>query len=160
MKRLLATSLIAALATPALGGELFSGTHTYRPDYEQWTPVPAAGWWTTVMVGDYEPISGPIPAGRVECRGSGYWNKSTRDANGVCVFGEQPDTWMLRYSSVETDRATQTAAGYLPIGEWTALQGTGIYSGITGSGTYLAEQGVAEGGKYRTRWEGEVTIPK
>ncbi|QIE57366.1 hypothetical protein G5B40_19120 [Pikeienuella piscinae] len=151
--------LFALAAGPVSAGELFSGTHTYRPDYEQWNPVPAAGWWTATMVGEYEAVSGPIPAGRIECRGGGYWNKSIREANGVCVFGEASDTWMLRYRATEIDRASRTTAGYMPIGEWTVLAGTGRYNGMTGSGTYLAEGAVAEGGKYRTRWEGEVTIP-
>ena len=160
MKRVLLIALMATTMTPVAAGELFSGTHTYRPNTELWSPVPAAGWWTSTMVGAYESMSGPIPAGRIECRGSGHWNKSVREANGVCVFGEGSDTWMLRYQATDTDRASRTAAGYIPVGEWTVVDGNGIYSGMTGSGTYLAEQSVAEGGKHQTRWEGEVTILK
>ena len=160
MKTATLAVVIVASAFPVSAGELFSGTHTYRPDTELWNPVPAAGWWTSTMVGEYEPMSGPIPAGRIECRGGGFWNKSVREANGVCVFGEQPDVWMLRYRATETDRANRTNAGYMPVGEWTVVGGTGRYSGMTGSGTYLAEGAVAEGEKYRTRWEGEVTIPE
>ena len=160
MKTALLAAVITVVALPASAGELFSGTHTYRPDTEMWNPVPAAGWWTSTMVGEYEPMSGPIPAGRIECRGGGFWNKSVREANGVCVFGEEPDVWMLRYHATETDRASRTNAGYMPVGEWTVVGGTGRYSGMTGSGTYLAEGAVADGEKYRTRWEGEVTIPE
>lgn len=40
------------------------------------------------------------------------------------------------------------------------VDGTGRYADMTGSGTYLAEGAVADGGQYRTRWEGGVTIPK
>ena len=160
MKTVTLAAVFAVTAFPVFAAELFAGTHTYRPDTKLWDPVPAAGWWTSTMVGEYEPMSGPIPAGRIECRGGGFWNKSTREASGVCVFGEKPDVWMLRYHAAETDRASRTAAGYIPIGEWTAVGGTGRFSGITGSGTYLAEGAVAENGKHRTRWEGEVTIPE
>jgi hypothetical protein len=77
------------------------------------------------------------------------------------VFGELPDSWMLRYRMTQTNVAGQTAEKFRRIGEWTAVDGTGRYSGITGSGTYMAEEyPVAEGGKWRTQWEGEVTIPE
>lgn len=160
MKALFLAALVAVSTAPPSAADLFSGTHTYRPDYEMWAPIPAAGWVTSTMVGEYEPASGPIPASRIECRGAVYWNNSTREANGVCVFGEEPDIWMLRYRAIETNRASRTAAGYMPIGEWTVVRGGGRYRGITGSGTYLAESGVGEAGEYRTRWEGEVTIPE
>lgn len=160
MKPIVLAVLIAATSAPSFSGEFFSGTHTYRPDSEIWNPVPAAGWWTSTMVGEYEPMSGPIPAGRIECRGGGFWNKSIREANGVCVFGTPPDVWMLRYHATETNRAKRTAAGYIPVGEWTVVGGTGRYGGMTGSGTYLAEGAVAESGKYRTRWEGDLTLPE
>ena len=89
-----------------------------------------------------------------------FWNKSIRESNGVCVFGEAPDTWMLRYQATETNRAKRTTPqGYIPIGKWTVVEGPGRYAGITGAGTYLAEGAVGEGGKYRTRWEGSVNIP-
>ena len=161
MKSALLAVLFAALALPASAEALFSGTHTYRPDYDLWLPVPAAGWVTSVMVGEYEPRSGPIPAGRIECRGGVFWNKSIRESNGVCVFGEKPDTWMLRYQATETNRAKRTTPqGYIPVGKWTAVEGTGRYAGITGSGTYLAEGPVGDDGKYRTRWEGAITLPE
>lgn len=160
MKRLLVAALIVAAAAPATAGEMFSGTHTYRPEIQDWSPVPAAGYRSVVMVGDYTPDSGPIPAGRIECRGNNFWNKSVTEADGVCVFGEGADVWMLRYRMTSTDRASQTAEAHRRIGEWTVVGGTGRYSGITGSGTYLAEGAVAADQKYLTRWEGEVTIPK
>ena len=160
MNRLLFAVLIATTATPASSGELLSGTHPYRPDYEMWTPVPATTWVTVTMVGEYEPMSGSIPKGRVECRGANFRNKSNREAGGVCVFGEAPDVWMLRYRQINTNRASRSNEGYKPIGEWTVVGGTGRYSGMTGSGTYLAEGIVTEDQKQRTRWEGEITIPK
>ena len=147
MKRMLIAALIAASGAPVCAGELFSGTHTYRPDSETWTPVPAAGWRTVTMVGEYVPTTGPIPAGRIECRGTNYWNQSTSEADGVCVFGELPDSWMLRYRMTQTNRASQSAEQFRRIGEWTVVGGNGRYSGMTGSGTYMAEGAVAEGGK-------------
>ncbi len=161
MKSALLAVLFAAVALPAAAEELFSGTHTYRPDYEMWSPVPAAGWVTSTMVGEYEALSGPIPAGRIECRGGVFWNKSIRESNGVCLFGQAPDTWMLRYQATETNRAKRTTPqGYIPVGKWTAVEGTGRYAGITGAGTYLAEGAVTDNGKSRTRWEGTISIPR
>lgn len=160
MKPILAAAIVLAIAGPADAGEMFSGTHTYRAEAETWMPVPASGWRTVTMTGDYEPMTGPIEAGRIECRGTNYWHKSTVEADGVCVFGKSPDTWMLRYRMIRTDRATTRAEQHQRIGEWTVVDGTGRFSGMTGFGTYLAEGNVADGGKYRTRWEGEVTIPE
>lgn len=105
MKALFCAALIAASTAPPSAAELFSGTHTYRPDHEIWTPVPAAGWITASMAEEYDPTSGSIPAGGIECRGANHRNKATREASGVCVFGEKPDIWMLRYRAIETDRA-------------------------------------------------------
>ena len=160
MKQVIAAAIAAAFIAPAGAGERFSGTHTYRAKSETWIPVPASGWRTVTMVGDYEPMAGPVEAGRIECRGTNYWHKSTVEADGVCVFGDGPDTWMLRYRMTRTDRATTRAEQHQREGEWTVVDGTGRFSGMTGSGTYLAEGTVAEGGMYRTRWEGEVSIPE
>lgn len=160
MKPLLAAAVVFASLGTAGAGEMFSGTHTYRAESETWMPVPASGWRTVTMVGEYEPMTGPIGAGRIECRGTNYWHKSTVEADGVCVFGEGPNTWMLRYRMTRTDRATTRAEQHQREGEWTVVDGTGRFSGMTGSGTYLAEGAVAEGNLYRTRWEGEVTIPE
>ena len=159
MKLTILVALTAIMGAPALAQEQFSGTHTYRFDQETWSPVPDAGWRTVTMVGDYVPISGPIPAGRIECRGTNYWNGSVRDADGVCVFGEGRDVWMLRYRMTRNDVASQTAESFRRIGEWTVVGGTGRYSGMTGEGFYWAEEGgVADGGRWRTRRGGEVTI--
>lgn len=161
MKLTSLAALIAVMAAPAFAAEEFSGTHMYRFDQETWSPLPYAGWRTVTMVGDYVPVSGPIPAGRIECRGTNYWSGSVREADGVCVFGEGPDTWMLRYRMTRTDALSQAAEQFRRTGEWTAVGGTGRWRGITGSGFYWAEEGgVAEGGRWRTHWGGEVTIPR
>lgn len=160
MRPLIAAALVLATVGSAGAGEKFAGTHTYRADADTWMPVPASGWRTVTMVGDYEPMAGPIEAGRIECRGTNYWNKSKVEADGVCVFGELPDQWMLRYRMGKLDRSAKTASPHMRVGEWEVVDGTGKFSGMTGSGTYLAEGAVADSHKYRTRWEGEVTIPE
>jgi len=153
--------LIAVIAAPAIAGERFSGSHTYRADSETWSPVPAAGWRTVTMVGEYTPISGRIPSGKIECRGTNFWNRSIREADGVCVFGELPDNWMLRYRMPQMNLGAPTMEPYQRTGNWTVVGGNGRYNGITGSGTYRAKANPdAEGGKWRTMWEGEITIPK
>lgn len=77
------------------------------------------------------------------------------------MFGEGRDTWMLRYRMTRTDVSSQTIDRFRRAGEWTVVAGTGRYSGMTGSGTYMAEEGyVAEGGRWRTRWAEEATIPR
>lgn len=151
---------ILLLAAPAKAGDLFSGTHTYLPVADTWSPIPASGYRTLVMSGVYEPISGPIPAGPIECRGTNFWNRSIAEAQGVCVFGAGADQWMLRYRMTNTDQSAQTAERFRRIGEWRAVGGTGKYAGIIGSGTYMAEGAVGGEGRYRTQWEGEISLPK
>ncbi len=163
MKLTIPAALIALLATSAATAEPFSGTHAYRPDNDIWHPVPGAGWWTSTMVGDYVPTSGPIPAGRIECRGTGDWHGSVREADGICVFGEGQDVWMLRYRMTRNDMAAQRAEAFRRIGEWTVVGGTGRYSGMTDERFCWADWAegapVAPDGRRRTHWGGEVTIP-
>lgn len=125
MKRTIEAALIAMFAPAAIAAEPFTGTHTYRPDTEIWRPVPGAGWRTSTMVGDYVPTSGLIPASRIQCRGTGYWHGSSRESDGVCVFGEGLDVWMLRYRMTRNDVAAQTAEQFRRIGEWAVVGGTG-----------------------------------
>lgn len=160
MKLAVLAVLATLLSAPAIAGEEFSGTHTYRFEQETWSPMADAGWRTVTMTGDYVPISGPIPAGKIQCRGTNYWHGSIREADGVCVFGEGADIWMLRYHMTRTDTASQTAERFRRIGEWKVVSGTGRWRGITGSGFYWAEEGYGADGTWRTRWGGEVTIPK
>jgi hypothetical protein len=161
MKITVLAALIATYAVPAFAGEQFVGTHTYRFEQEAWAPMPGNVWQTLTMVGDFEPISGPIPAGRIECRGANFRAGPAQEANGVCVFGEGRDVWMLRYRMTRNDIAAPSAERFRRIGEWTVVGGTGRYNGMTGEGFYWAEEGaVADAGRWRTRWGGEVTIPK
>ena len=148
---------MAAAGAPA--AELFSGAHTYTGTAKPWYPAPGAGYSTLVMVGTYEPQTGPIPESRLECRGNNFWSPKISEAEGVCVFGELLDRWMLRYRMTDTQPRQQRRERFGRRGEWTVVGGVGRYEGMTGSGTYLAESGLAEDGKYRTMWEGEVSIP-
>ncbi|WP_240790156.1 hypothetical protein [Roseomonas sp. HF4] len=128
MKRTIPAALIAILATTAFAGEPFTGTHTYRFDQQTWSPMPDAGWRTVTMVGDFTPVSGPIIASRIECRGANFWNGPIREADGVCVLGEGRDTWMLRYRMTRTDVASQTIDPFRRSGEWTVVGGTATAS--------------------------------
>lgn len=157
MKITVLSALIATIAVPALAGEQFAGTHTYSAQQQVWAPVAGHIWQTVTMVGDFEPTSGPIPASRIECRGANYRATTAQEASGVCVFGEGQDVWMLRYRMTRNDMAAQTAEQFRRTGEWTVVGGTGRYNGMTGEGFYWAEDA---SGIQRTRWGGEVTIPK
>jgi hypothetical protein len=159
MKSALVALMIAAAASPAPAGELFSGSHTYTGTDQTWMPVPGGGYTTLIMVGTYAPMSGPIPESRIECRGANFWTTEISEASGVCVFGEQPDRWMLRYRMTNNEPSVQRSERFNRRGEWTVVGGIGRYEGMTGFGTYLAKSGSVDGA-YRTMWEGEVTIPE
>ncbi len=159
MKILLIGALFGAIASSALAGELFSGAHTYTGTAKPWFPVPGAGYNQITMVGKYAPDTGPIPESRVECRGNNFSSTEVSEAEGVCVFGELPDRWMLRYRMTDNLPREQRRERFGRRGEWTVVGGVGRYDGMTGSGTYFAESGVVEAGMYRTMWEGEVSIP-
>lgn len=161
MRSVLIAMLAAGLSGPAVAGELFSGSHTYRGTTQPWMPAPGAGYAAFESVGTYTPDAGPIPKSRVECRGASFWTSDISEASGVCVFGELPDRWMLRYRMTDRELREQRRERFGRRGEWTIVGGVGRYAGITGSGTYLAKSGVAEeGGLYKTMWQGEVTIPE
>lgn len=160
MKLLLIAALSAALAGGAPAGERFTGAHTYTGTAKPWHPAPGAGYSTLIMIGTYVPETGPVPESRVECRGNNFWTSEVSEAEGVCVFGELPDRWMLRYRMTDNRPREQRRERFGRRGNWTVVGGVGRYEGMTGSGTYLAQSGVAEAGKYRTMWEGEVTIPE
>ncbi len=158
MKILLLAALFAATASSTIAGERFSGSHSYTGTAKPWYPAPGAGYSQITMIGDYVPDTGPIPKSRVECRGNNFWSPDVSEANGVCVFGELPDRWMLRYRMTDREPREQRRERFGRRGEWTVVAGVGRFEGMTGSGTYLAESGLGENGTYRTMWEGEVTI--
>ena len=120
MKIPLAAMLIA-LAGHAGAGELFSGSHTYVGTGQDWFPVPGAGYTTLIMVGTYTPMSGPIPESRIECRGANFWTTEVSEASGICVFGELPDRWMLRYRMVDREVDPQRRERFIRRGEWTVV---------------------------------------
>ena len=97
----------------------------------------------------------------MECRGTNFWTNEVSEAEGICVFGELPDRWMLRYRMTDREPREQRRERFGRRGEWTVVGGVGRFEGMTGSGTYLAESGTTEeSGAYKTMWQGEVTIPE
>lgn len=135
MKLVVIAALSVAMAGSAVAGERFTGVHTYTGTGKPWYPVPGAGYSTLTMIGTYVAETGPIPESRVECRGNNFWTTEISEAEGICVFGDLPDRWMLRYRMTENRPAEQRNERFKRRGEWTVVGGVGRYEGMTGFGT-------------------------
>ena len=163
MKSILVAALSAATITAASAAEMFAGTSTYPNTTiaaEPWHVGSGTNYTTVKLVGSFVPSSGSLPQSRIECRGANFSSSEASEADGVCVFGEFPDRWVVRYHMTDRNPRVQRAERFGRRGEWAVVGSTGRFEGMTGSGTYLAAPGNnSEGGVNSTRWAGEVTIP-
>lgn len=160
MKSIFITALFATIATVAQAAEQFTGIHTYTGSGAPWMPTPGTGYTTIKTVGKFVPNLGSIPESRVECRGANFWSSEASEAEGVCVFGEIPDRWMLRYRMTDRNPHEQRRERFGRRGNWVVVGGIGRFEGMTGSGKYLAKPAFeSEDGVNRTMWTGDVIIP-
>lgn len=75
--------------------------------------------------GYYESVVGPAGDGPTRCLGSGlYYPDGTNDIEGLCIFGEGPDTFTMTWISGEQGSANT----------WEIVAGTGRFLGATGEG--------------------------
>ena len=75
--------------------------------------------------GFYESVEGPAGDGMTRCLGSGFYHPDgTNDIKGICIFGEEADTFTMTWVSGEQGGANA----------WEIVSGTGKFLGATGQG--------------------------
>jgi len=113
--------------------EKVSITNFYVVNQEQ-IPAGEDVFWKEDNYGTYTVEEGPIDPGFVRCVGSGFGEPSGVSGGGVCVYGEEADTFTMRWEVVS-----------FGVNNWRIVSSTGKYSGMTGSGTtkrtYVGNQG-------------------
>ncbi|WP_170644373.1 hypothetical protein [Ruegeria sp. HKCCC2117] len=129
--------------------EKVSATNFYVVNQEQISAGEDV-FWKEDNYGTYTVDEGPIDPGFVRCVGSGFGGPSGVSGGGVCVYGEEEDTFTMRWEVV--------AFG---VNNWRIVSSTGKYSGMTGSGTTktrVASKFLALPHRI-SDWEGEVALP-
>ena len=128
--------------------EKVSVTNYYVVNQER-IPAGEDVFWKEDNYGTYTVNEGPIDSGFVRCVGSGFGGPSGVSGGGVCVYGEDEDTFTMRWEVV--------AFGF---NEWRIVSSTGKYSGMTGNGTTntrVASKFLALPHRI-SDWEGEVSL--
>lgn len=129
--------------------EKVSVTNYYVVNQEQ-LPAGDDVFWSEDNYGTYTVEEGPIDSGFVRCVGSGFGGPSGVNGGGVCVYGEDEDTFTMRWEVVS-----------FGFNKWQIVASTGKYSGMTGSGTTktrVASKFLALPHRI-SDWEGEITLP-
>lgn len=129
--------------------EKVSVTNYYVVNQEQ-IPAGEDVFWKEDNFGTYTVHDGPIDSGFVRCVGSGFGGPSGINGGGVCVYGEDQDTFTMRWEAV----------GF-GVNNWRIVSSTGKYSGVTGTGTTktrVASKYLALPHRI-SDWEGELIMP-
>lgn len=144
---LIAVVLIAPQILSA--AEKVAVTNYYVVNQEQ-VPAGEDVFWREDNYGTYTVEEGPIDSGFVRCVGSGFGGPSGVNGGGVCVYGEDEDTFTMRWEVVS-----------FGVNKWRIVSSTGKYSGMTGTGTTktrVASKFLALPHRI-SDWEGEITLP-
>ena len=149
MLRSLLVSVVLFAPQSLTAAEKVSVTNYYVVNLEE-VPAGEDVFWKEDNYGTYTVDEGPIDSGFVRCVGSGFGGPSGVSGGGVCVYGQEEDTFTMRWEVV--------AFG---VNNWRIVSSTGKYSGMTGSGTTktrVASKFLALPHRI-SDWEGEVAFP-
>lgn len=144
--------LSALLLSPQVlaAGEKVAVTNFYVVNYEE-IDAGADVFWIADNSGTYTVSKGPIEPGFVRCVGSGFGGPGGVNGGGVCVYGDEEDTFTMRWQVVRPG-----------FNKWQIVSSTGKYYGMTGAGT-TSTRTSSKFLKLKHRisdWEGEVELPK
>lgn len=145
------TTLILLALAPGLAaaGERISGVNSYVQNLESWHAGDLT-YWRQDNNGVYEVKEGPLDPGFVRCIGAGFSGPTGVKGEGICIFGEDNDTFTWSWRTHPGGPNT-----------WKVIDATGKYKGMTGSG--VSRSRVAsefQALQHRvTDWEGEIELP-
>lgn len=86
--------------------------------------LPDGVYFTQDNQGYFEVVEGPLEAGIARCIGGGFAGHGENSIEGICIIGEDMDTFTLRWEVEETGLSNS----------WTIVVGTGRFEGATGEG--------------------------
>lgn len=129
--------------------EKIAVTNYYVVNQEQ-LPAGEVVFWKEDNYGTYTVEEGPIDSGFVRCVGSGFGGPSGVNGSGVCVYGENEDTFTMRWDVVS-----------FGFNEWQIVSSTGKYAGMTGTGVTRTrvDSKFLKLPHRISEWEGEVNLP-
>ncbi len=129
--------------------EPVSATNFYVVGQEQ-IPAGEDVFWKEDNAGTFTVHDGPIDPGFVRCVGSGFGGPGGVTGGGICIYGEDQDTFTMRWK----------VEGF-GVNSWRIVAATGKYAGMTGAGTtktrmkskfVIVPHRVSD-------WEGEIELP-
>lgn len=125
MRKMILSAAIAGLAAPLAAGDYrMEINNTYPLDQEYFT-FSDRSFLIQDNQGWFEVVEGPLVEGPARCIGSGFgYGDGTNTIAGICIFGEAADTFTLAWKAGERGAAN----------DWTIIEGTGRYAGMTGKG--------------------------
>lgn len=144
-----ASIFLVAIALGANAGERVSATNFYVVKQERFS----AGfevYWTEDNIGSFTVHEGPIDSGFARCVGSGFGSQTTVTGDGICIYGENEDTFTMKWEIIDPG-----------VNRWKIVSGSGKYLGMTGNGTTKTR---VDASKLKlphrvSGWEGEVDVP-
>ncbi len=142
---------VAVLLIPQVtsASERVSATNSYVVNQNQIAAGPDV-FWQEDNSGTFTVSEGPIDPGFVRCVGSGFGGPGGVTGGGVCVYGQDEDTFTMRWKVVS-----------FGTNSWQIVASTGKYAGMVGEGTTTTRIN-SKFLKLLHRisdWEGEIDFP-
>lgn len=125
--------MLKILGTAAFAGAIFTGAvHAQErielnfiyPLNQEVFRLNDGTYFTQDNRGSFEVVEGPLEDGAVRCIGSGFSGSGGNSVEGICIVGEDADTFTLRWSAHPSQISNV----------WTIVAGTGRFEGATGEG--------------------------
>lgn len=131
MKRLLVSAIVAGVfaSGAAIAQERIELNLIYPLNQEVFQ-LHDGVYFTQDNQGYFEVVEGPLEEGAARCIGSGFAGSGQNSIEGICIIGENEDTFTLRWAVDETGISNN----------WSIVAGTGRFEGATGEG--IATSGV------------------
>jgi len=143
--------VVTAMMVPAslLAGERVSATNFYVVKQEQFNAGDET-FWIEDNVGSYTVSEGPIDPGFARCVGSGFGGPGGVRGGGICVYGEDADTFTMKWK----------VEGF-GVNSWSIVAAAGKYAGMSGKGTTKTrvESKFLKLPHRVSDWEGEIELP-
>lgn len=125
MLRALGTAMfVAAIATSSACAQERIELNFIYPLNQEVFQLNDGTYFTQDNQGYFEVVEGPLEDGVVRCIGAGFDGSSGNSVDGICILGEDADTFTLRWS-VHPSQMSNV---------WTIVAGTGRFEGATGEG--------------------------